>query len=292
VKYIGLSYDSTIWLCSWNDTSVSCSTDKLDNVNPRTVTAYASTPASSSTKMINKSTFGWKGHTSTVTTTVIGDPNVQGTFIRQGETKALRTNTDLSVSATNPVAGEVVLTAPVDMTAQLIVTRAGPDLSPKCLNGLGLIYTGNGTPILCRDSNGVLQDLNGNLLGAGDGKRYLKLIADAVLTDAQWTLVDDKSVLSPLEGLGLFQKGVFYSQDNLDGTFSDIKAFTGGCGQPPCIVSATTRSDGASVIVFRKATDGSDLARLRTPLQSLYALMDFVVGPVGAGTIKPPTLTK
>jgi hypothetical protein len=280
--------------------TISCVTDKLDDTNPRYVTVKAPAPASGN--LVNTAVFGWKGNTATVTTTMGTAPPPAGyTYFPPGPAM-LKTKATKSVSAQDPVYSEVAFTSPAGgvMASLKIVTKNSVPKPPALPCTGGLFYTAGGQALLCHDADNILADLTNNtLIPGGDSSRYLYL---DVMTDQPIefsALVLDHSSIYPgnvqVALSALFPPPIFYAGKNADGTFTAVRGTGVTCASngnvAPCMNGLQQTPEGNFEFTAKLSLDVPFIVA-KTPTDHLFALMDLVLHPVVAGTIKPPVLYK
>jgi hypothetical protein len=292
--------------CSMSGSTISCLVDKLDDGTPLKLVATANAPTwtggSTAQALINTATFGWNGRTESVLANVPVSASSGKSYVPPNTTAALATGAitadpSKQVSASAPVWGMVMLPPRADAyVAQISVVGDGPTLN--CKDGTFMTKE-DGGPYVCRDQ--------GFPIDAGNPRRWVQIDTSDATFDAtspmQGVLVNDPSIIGKKQGktttgnpTGTPPFAIFHTAKSLDTTVYPIRAAGKQCDAvapvPPCVISAERFDNGVWRTRYLKANDGADLARAGSPLARLYALMDFVVGAVDAGSIKPPVLSR
>lgn len=292
--------------CSITGSNVSCLADKLDGANPLTLVAIAEAPRhpTTVTELVNTAEVGWNGNTATAQRTVEVSETAGRTYVPANTEVTLVTSPEAAdpaeqVTPDAPLWGKVTLPPqPVAYYARVAVIGDGP-AAANCTGGLFLSAT-DGGPYVCRNE----QDPNRWVqfdVGATPG------FADPVLFGAddpmQFTMMWDASIVpatqlppTPALPTGAPPFAVFYSTNDtptpptvVARAFADTCEATGNA--PPCLTGVDRFATGDWRASGLKTTDGSDLvAAARTPLERLFAALDYVVAPAGALGIKPPIM--
>lgn len=291
-------YDCTIFSVS----SFRCRTDKLDQANPRSLSYWVTVPGSGQTRIT--SDFGWNGKSGTLLTDIPTSASGGSTVPAgtNGQTSAgncanVGTTEDICATVTaSPAGQDYNLSAGIDTGGY--DRSAPPADSGRC--NLGFFQANSAAApnltALCRDGY-ILPNLGVPLLLSGNPQRWITVNA---ATDQVLTLTitmrlrgENVSALEDIPGQSVYPWPMFFA----NASYTAMKMSQTRCATnnntPPCLISATHNTAGNywewSFLYTNDETVFNNLASAKpNPLRSMLALMDFVIHPVGAQTIRPP----
>lgn len=290
--------------CSLSGSRVSCFIDKLDRIDPKTVTLVAEAPLhpTTATELVNTAVFGFEGNTATLSQSVAISTTSGSSFVPAGQEVTVVSEPETAdpadqVTAENPLFAKVTLPPqPVDYYADISIIGDGP-VNANCASGVFLTVF-DGGPYLCRDGQAPRRWAEFDI---GETEGALPPVLFTAANPMQFEMIWDATIV-PAEQQApnaLFPTGVpafavFYAQPPQSNPYPDTvdgRAFADVCNallpMPPCLTGVERLSSGDWRASGLKQTDQSDVP---TPVDQILSMLGFVLGTADAGGLIPPIM--
>lgn len=301
--FVSVSSESDV-TCSLNGSTVSCFIDKLDRIDPKTITLVAEAPRvpTSATEMVNTAVFGFEGNTATVAKSVAISTTSGASYVPAGEEVTVVSepeadNPEDQVTAEDPLFAKVTLPPqPVDYYADISIISDGP-VNANCTTGVFLTVF-DGGPYLCRDG---LNPRRWAEFDIGETEGALPPVLFTAQSPMQFTMMWDATLVrteqqapNDIATTGLPPFAVFYGQPSQQSPYPDsidARAFADSCNtlvpMPPCISTVERFGNGDWRVSGLKQTDQSDIP---TPVEQLLSSLNFLLGTADASGVLPPIM--
>lgn len=292
--------------CTRSGSTVSCFVDKIDRIDPLSLTLIAEAPQypTTATQLVNTAVFGYQGNTATISESVAVSETSGTSYVPKDTQVTIVTEPETAdpadqVTADNPLWGKVTLPAqPRDYYARISVINDGPQAS-NCVGGLFLSVT-DGGPYVCRNEQAPARWVQ---FDVGSTPGLEDPVAFGADDPMQFTLMWDTSIVpatqlppTPALPTGTPPFAVFYAQNETPTPAVVVaRAFADTCSAtepvPPCLTGVQRFDNGDWLASGLKTNDGSDLlAAADSPVARMYALLNFFMASATALPIKPPIM--
>lgn len=271
---------------------VNCLADKLAGVDPLNVTLVAEAPRypTTVTQVVNTGVIGWNGNTASTSKTVAVSTTAGDSYVPANQQVTLATSDSDDVTADSPLYGRITL-PPQSMAYRATITIVGDaPADSNCVDGIYLSTSGG--PFICRDAGSPRRAIRIDL-----GSAVFTAEGPAVFTEKWDTSIVPATQLPPTQAAptGIPPFAMFSAsleqQGNAtaayDAVFAQCEIAGNAVLGAPCLTGVQQLANGDWQVDSLRTNDGAPLAKVRSTLAPLYAVLDFLVAPAEAQITLP-----